>query len=54
VRELRTYPSVDVLVVDPPDGGAPYEVPLVDSVVRTVDVVRGLVTLRTLQGVERS
>lgn len=53
VRELRTYPSVDVLVVDAADGGPPYEVPLVDSVVRAVDVVRGLVTLRTLQGVER-
>lgn len=53
VRELRTYPSIDVLVVDAADGGAPYEVPLVESVVREVDAVRGLVILRGLQGVER-
>lgn len=54
VRELRTYPSLDVLVVDASDGGAPFEVPLVDSIVRTVDVGRGTVFLRTIEGVERS
>jgi 16S rRNA processing protein RimM len=54
VRELRTYPSMDVLVVDAADGGTPYEVPLVDSIVRTVDVERGVVILSTLEGVERS
>jgi len=54
VRELRTYPAMEVLVVDASDGGAPYEVPLVESVVRAVDVVRGIVVLSTLEGVERS
>jgi 16S rRNA processing protein RimM len=53
VRALRTYPTADVLVVDPVDGGHPWEVPLVDKVVRSVDVSRGLVTLATMAGVER-
>ncbi|HXX70623.1 MAG TPA: ribosome maturation factor RimM [Polyangiaceae bacterium] len=54
VRELRTYPSMDILIVDASDGGAPYEVPLIDSIVRMVDVIQSVVLLSTLQGVERS
>jgi 16S rRNA processing protein RimM len=53
VRVLRTYPGADVLVVDSLDGGAPWEVPLVGSVVRSVDIPEGTVTLHTMTGVER-
>jgi 16S rRNA processing protein RimM len=53
VTELRTYPTVDVLVVKASDGGRPWEVPLVDAVVTAVDVSTGTVTLATLEGVER-
>ncbi len=53
VRTLRTYPTVDVFVVDAADGGEPWEVPLVDAVVRSVDVEANLVTLATMVGVER-
>ena len=53
VRRLETYPTTDVLVVDAGDGGKPWEVPLVDSVVERVDPREGLVRLRTLDGVER-
>jgi 16S rRNA processing protein RimM len=53
VRELRTYPTVDVLVVDGGDGGRAFEVPLVDSVVRDVDLEHGVVTIASLDGIER-
>ena len=53
VRELRTYPSTAVLVVDAGDGGPPWEVPLVESFVRRVDVGANLVTLATVEGLER-
>jgi 16S rRNA processing protein RimM len=54
VTEMRSYPTVDVLVVAPPDGGRPWEVPLVEGVVQEVDATRGLVTLSTREGVERA
>jgi 16S rRNA processing protein RimM len=54
VKELRNYPSVDVLVVDAADGGPPWEVPLVDAVVASVDTQANLITLASLQGVERA
>jgi 16S rRNA processing protein RimM len=54
VSELRTYPTVDVLVVSAADGGKPWEVPLVDSVVQRVDPAGGIVVLGTLDGVERA
>jgi 16S rRNA processing protein RimM len=54
VRELQTYPTVDVLVVDALDGGAPWEIPLVDAIVDRVDVAAGEVSLSTLEGVERA
>jgi 16S rRNA processing protein RimM len=50
VRELLTYPSVSVLVVEV--GGLTYEVPLVDAFVASVDADAQLVTIRTLEGVE--
>jgi 16S rRNA processing protein RimM len=53
VRALKTYPTVDVLVVDPAGGGAALEVPLVDSVVRSIDLEGAVVTLATLEGVEK-
>jgi 16S rRNA processing protein RimM len=53
VRELRNYPTADVLVVDADDGGRAFEVPLVDGIVQSVDVASGLVTLVTVEGVER-
>jgi 16S rRNA processing protein RimM len=54
VLEMRSYPTVDVLVVAAADGGRPWEVPLVDAVVERVDVQQGLVTLSTREGVERA
>ena len=54
VLEMRSYPTVDVLVVAASDGGRPWEVPLVDAVVERVDVEEGLVTLSTRDGVERA
>lgn len=53
VRTVRTYPTADVLVVEAADGGRPWEVPLIEAVVRRVDVGSGLVVLSTMAGVER-
>lgn len=53
VRELRSYPSIDVLIIEASDGGKPYEVPLVEALVAGVDPGKGEVTLATLEGVER-
>jgi 16S rRNA processing protein RimM len=53
VRTVRTYPAAEVLVVEAADGGRPWEVPLVEAVVRRVDVASGLVVLSTMTGVER-
>jgi 16S rRNA processing protein RimM len=53
VRDLRSYPSVDVLVVRAADEGKDYEVPLVEALVEDVDVVAETVRLKTLEGVER-
>lgn len=52
VKELRTYPTTDVLVVAAADGE--LEVPLVDAIVRDVDVEAARVTISTLEGVERA
>jgi len=54
VVEMRSYPTVDVLVVKAADGGRPWEVPLVDAVVEAVDVQQGVVVLSTREGVERA
>jgi 16S rRNA processing protein RimM len=54
VVEMRSYPTVDVLVVAAADGGRPWEVPLVEAVVEQVDVLQGLVRLATREGVERA
>jgi 16S rRNA processing protein RimM len=54
VTELRSYPTVDVLLVAAADGGRPWEVPLVDAVIRSVDISSGVVVLSTLDGLERA
>ncbi|MGH7440391.1 MAG: ribosome maturation factor RimM [Polyangiaceae bacterium] len=54
VRALRSYPASDVLEVAPLDGSGAVEVPLVDAVVAKVDVEARLITLRTLEGVEKA
>ena len=51
VRTIVSYPSVDVVVVDMGERGV-FEVPLVDDFVESVDAKAGLVTLRTLEGLE--
>jgi len=53
VRELTSYPSVDVLVVRANDGGKDWEIPLIEMFVADVDVEGGVVTLATLEGLER-
>ena len=53
VRSLTSYPSVDVLVVHANDGGKDWEIPLVEAYIANVDVDGGLVTLRTLDDLER-
>jgi 16S rRNA processing protein RimM len=54
VRALRSYPTADVLEVDAGDGGRPWEVPLTVAIVRSVDVEARVVTVATLEGVERA
>jgi 16S rRNA processing protein RimM len=54
VRALRSYPASEVLEVEPVGGGAVLEVPLVEAVVSGVDVVAKVVTLATLDGVEKA
>ena len=53
VRELKAYPTLDVLVVRAKDGGRDWEVPLIEAYVRNVDPDAGVVTLATLEGLER-
>ncbi len=53
VRDLKSYPTVDVLVVRADDGGKDYEVPLVEGIVEKMDLAGEAITLRTLDGVER-
>ncbi len=53
VRELRSYPTMDTILVDATDGGGSWEAPLVDSVVQSIDVQANLVVLATMHGVER-
>jgi len=54
VVAMRSYPTTDVLEVDAGDGGRPWEVPLVEAIVKSVDVAAGLVTLVTTEGIERA
>jgi 16S rRNA processing protein RimM len=54
VTAMHPYPSMDILVVAAADGGRAWEVPLVEAVVRSVDIEAGLVTVFTMVGVERA
>jgi 16S rRNA processing protein RimM len=54
VRAMRTYPTADVLEVDAADGGRPWEVPLTVDVVRSVDAEAHVVTVATVEGIERA
>jgi 16S rRNA processing protein RimM len=54
VTALKPYPTLDILEVAAADAGKPWEVPLVEAVVRDVDIEAGLVTLSTMVGVERA
>jgi 16S rRNA processing protein RimM len=54
VMELRTYPSVDVLIVAAADGGRPWEVPLVEGIVQRVDAAGGIVVLTSFDGLDRA
>jgi 16S rRNA processing protein RimM len=50
VRELTSYPSVDILLVEGRRGR--WEIPLVDAYVENVDVAQGVVTIRTMEGLD--
>jgi 16S rRNA processing protein RimM len=53
VRDVKSYPSVEVLVVRGNDGGGDWEIPLVANYVAKVDVAAQLVEIAHLEGVER-
>ncbi len=53
VRDLASYPSVETLVVTATDGGKNFEVPLVEAFIAGVDPVAGVVTLVTLDAIDR-
>jgi 16S rRNA processing protein RimM len=53
VRELRTYPSVEVLVVTAADGGKDWEIPLVAAFVERVDADSRQVLIASIDGLER-
>lgn len=53
VRELRAYPSVEVLVIRADDGGKDWEVPLVEAFIESVDAERRVVVVSSLEGLER-
>lgn len=53
VKELRTYPSVDVLVVAADDAGKDWEIPLVGAFVERVDAEQRIVVVASLDGLER-
>jgi 16S rRNA processing protein RimM len=53
VRELRSYPSVEVLVISAADGGKDWEIPLVEAFVERVDAERGEVIVASLAGLDR-
>jgi 16S rRNA processing protein RimM len=54
VRDVHNYPSVDALVVRAADGGADWEIPLIDVFLESMDLEAGVVTLKTLEGLERT
>lgn len=53
VREIMSYPSIEVLVVTADDGQGDWEVPLTEMFIAKVDVPGKVVTLTTLDDLER-
>jgi 16S rRNA processing protein RimM len=53
VTELRSYPSVDALIIAASDGGRDWEIPLVAAFVKSVDVQAGSIELVSMSGIER-
>ncbi|HEX7663362.1 MAG TPA: ribosome maturation factor RimM [Polyangiaceae bacterium] len=53
VKDIVFYPTVSVLVVDGEDGKPPWEVPLTDAYVGTVDLENAKVDLISIDDLER-
>ncbi len=53
VRDVKTYPTVDVAVIRAKDGGRDWEVPLVESYVVKLDLDAGELLLSSLDDLER-
>ena len=53
VAEIVTYPSIEVLLVHADDGKGDWEVPLTEMYIEKVDVAAKLVTLVSLDDIER-
>jgi 16S rRNA processing protein RimM len=57
VKELRSYPTVDVLVIKAADGGKDWEIPLVAELVTRLvadtDAAAREVVIRSVDGIER-
>jgi 16S rRNA processing protein RimM len=53
VRDVKTYPTVDVAVIRASDGGHDWEVPLVESYVVKLDLDAGELLLSSLDDLER-
>ncbi len=53
VKSVKEYPSVNVLLVDPIEGGGAWEVPITDAFVTDLDADKGLVRLHNVDGCVR-
>ena len=53
VKDVMNYPTIDALVVKASDGGKDWEIPLTDVFVDSLDVAKGEIALKTLEGLER-
>lgn len=53
VRSVLAYPASDVFAIRAADGGKDWEVPLLSSFIEKIDPEAGLVTLATLEGIDR-
>lgn len=53
VKEIITYPTTETILVSPDDGEGDWEIPLTDTYVGKVDVEARVVTIRTLDELER-
>jgi 16S rRNA processing protein RimM len=53
VREVLAYPSADVFAIRATDGGKDWEVPLLGTFIEKIDPEAGVVTLATLEGIDR-